>query len=90
MALRNVLVGQTPMESSRMQQLYRLPAPELRKGLFDMVMNGSAAETRLGTECLCAIDEIRDDYGHVDSEPRHPDIAAGVPWPKLDAEKEHG
>ena len=86
MALRNVLVGQAPMESSGMQQLYNLPVPELRKGLFDMVTNGSAAETRLATECLCAIDENRDVYGHVDSEPRHPNIAAGVPWPTLDAE----
>ena len=86
MALHNALVGQTPMESPGMQQLYSLPAPELRKGLFDMVTNGSAAETRLATECLCAIDENRDVYGHVVSEPRHPNITAGVPWPKLDAE----
>lgn len=89
MALHNVLVGQTPMESSGMQQLHSLPAPELRNGLFDMVVNGSAAEARLATECLRAIDEIRDDYGNIDSEPRHPDIAAGVPWPQVDAEKEH-
>ncbi|MCU7869633.1 MAG: hypothetical protein KZQ98_14045 [Candidatus Thiodiazotropha sp. (ex Lucinoma borealis)] len=83
-ALRHVLVGQTPIESSGMQQLYSLPAPELRKGLFAMVVNGNAAEFRLATECLTAIDEIRDDYGHVDSEPRHPDIATGVPWPQID------
>ncbi len=55
-----------------------VPAPQLRKGLFDMVVNGSAAETRLATECLRAIDEIRDYYGHVDSEPRHPDIQRGL------------
>jgi len=56
-----------------------LIATELRKGLFDLVVNGSTEEARLATECLCAIDEIRDDYGHFDSEPRHPDISAGVP-----------
>lgn len=82
-ALRHVLVGQTPIESSGMQQLYSLPAPELRKGLFDMVVNGNTAESRLATECLTAIDEIRDDYGHVDAEPRHPNIAMGVPWPQI-------
>ncbi|MEJ1373969.1 MAG: hypothetical protein RPT94_03000 [Candidatus Sedimenticola sp. (ex Thyasira tokunagai)] len=81
--LRNVLTGPTPMEPSGMQQLYSLPAPELRKGLFDMVVNSSATEKRLAIECLCAIDEIRDDYGHVDSEPRHPDIKMGAPWPLL-------
>ena len=82
-ALRHVLVGQTPIESSGMQQLYSLPAPELRKGLFDMVVTGNAAESRLATECLTAIDEIRDDYRHVDAEPRHPNIAMGVPWPQI-------
>jgi hypothetical protein len=82
-ALRQVLVGKTPIGSSGMQQLYSLPAPELRKGLFDMVVNGSAAESRLATECLTAIDEIRDDYGHPDAEPRHPNIAMGVPWPQI-------
>jgi len=82
-ALRHVLVGQTPMESSGMQQLYSLPAPELREGLFDIVVNGNAAESRLATECLTTIDEIRDDYGHVDAEPRHPNIALGVPWPQI-------
>ena len=86
-ALRNVLVGQTPMESSGLKQLHRLPAQELRKRLFDMVVNGSTAEERLASECLHAIDDIRDDYGYIDSEPRHPDIATGVPWPLLDGER---
>lgn len=82
-ALRHVLVGETTIESSGMQQLYSLPAPELRKNLFDMVVNGNAAESRLATECLTVIDEIRDDYGHVESEPRHPNIEMGVPWPQI-------
>jgi hypothetical protein len=83
-ALHHVLVGQTPIESSGMQQLDSLPAPELRKGLFDMVVSDKAAESRLAAECLTAIDEIRDDYGRVDSEPRHPNITMGVPWPQID------
>jgi hypothetical protein len=82
-ALRHVLVGQTPIESSQMQRLCSLPAPELRKSLFDMVVNGNAVDSRLANECLTAIDEIRDDYGHVAAEPRHPDIATGLPWPQI-------
>jgi len=27
------------------------------------------------------IDELRDDYGSVEGEPRHPDIESGRPWP---------
>ena len=82
--LRHVLIGQTPIEVSEMQQLYSLPAPELRRELFKMIMNGTEAEARLATEVLTAIDEIRDDYGHVDTEPRHPDITTGIPWPMMD------
>lgn len=89
MALGNVLVGRTPMESSGMHELYSLPASQLRKSLFDMVVNGNTAEARLATDCLRTIDEIRDDYGYVESEPRHPDISAGVPWPKLDMDSAH-
>lgn len=83
-ALRRVLIGQTPMEASGMHQMYSLPAPDLRRELFKLAVNGTEAESRLATECLTAIDEIRDDYGHVDTEPRHPDITMGVPWPKID------
>ena len=82
-ALRHVLVGQITIGTSGMQQLYSLPALELRKGLFEMVVNGNTAESRLATECLAVIDGIRDDYGHVESEPRHPNIALGVPWPRI-------
>lgn len=82
-ALRHVLVGQTPMESFGMQQLYSLPASELRRELFKMVVNGNAAKSQLAAECLTAIDEIRDDYGYVDVEPRHPNITMGVPWPQI-------
>ena len=86
-AMCNVLVVQTPVESSGIQQLHSLPVPELRKGLFDMLVNGKTAEAQLASECLQAIDEIRDDYGYVDAEPRHPDIATDIPWPLLETER---
>jgi hypothetical protein len=31
--------------------------------------------------CLNQIDKIRDKYGTPDSEPRHPNLASGKPWP---------
>ena len=82
-ALRNVFIGHTPIEPSGMQSSYSRPAPGLRKCLFHLVTSGDIAEARLASECLRAFDEIRDDYGNVESEPRHPDITTGVPWPKL-------
>jgi hypothetical protein len=35
----------------------------------------------LAAACLTAIDELRDDYGPAESEPHHPNIDAGRPWP---------
>lgn len=83
-ALRHVLVGKAQIESSEMEELYGLPATELRKKLFELVVNGNAAQSRLAAESLTAIDEIRDDYGHVNTDPRHPNITMGVPWPQID------
>jgi len=86
-ALQKVLIGTTPIESSGMQQLYSLPAHELRRNLFDILIYGNTKESKLAAECLSAIDEIRDDYGWVYSEPRHPNISTGVPWPLIDFTK---
>jgi hypothetical protein len=80
-ALEHVLIGNTPVDSSGVRQLYNLPTSDLRKDIFHMVLNGSTAASRIAMECLNTIDEIHDEYGHVDSEPRHPDISMGVPWP---------
>ena len=83
-ALRSVLLGQSPAGSPGVWELYGVPAPKLRKAVFDLVVSGDAFESRLATECLNAIDQMRDDYGRVDSERRHPDISIGVPWPRID------
>jgi hypothetical protein len=80
-AIRNVAVGErTSMDFPGAKQLVSVPVPELRKSLFSMV-NTDAPEARLATSCLVAIDEIRDEYGSAESEPRHPDIDSGRPWP---------
>lgn len=86
-ALRKVLVGETQIDSSGARELHSLPAAELRKSLFNLLMKGSAAESRLANECLSQIDEIRDDYGQVEFEVRHPDIKSGKPWPAIVAPK---
>jgi hypothetical protein len=61
-------------------QVFSAPVPDLRKKLFAMV-KGDTAESSLAAACLNAIDELRDDYGPAESEPRHPDIDSGRPWP---------
>ena len=60
--------------------LYGAAVPDLRKNLFAMT-GDNGEEARVAAACLTAIDELRDEHGHIDSEPRHPDIEAGRSWP---------
>jgi hypothetical protein len=82
-ALHNVLVGERPSSTFQgMREMFGLPAGDLRRRLH-AVLTGSSAEAALATACLDEIDEIRDRYGSADSDRRHPNIAAGKPWPLL-------
>jgi hypothetical protein len=45
------------------------------------MLEGAPHEAALAAPCLTAIDELRDEYGPAESEPRHPDIETGRPWP---------
>ena len=58
-----------------------VPAMELRQKLLTMTVAGNRTAT--ATHCLYQIDEIRDEYGAPDSEPRHPDLASGKQWPDM-------
>jgi hypothetical protein len=46
-------------------------------------MTVAGNRTDAATHCLHLIDEIRDDYGTPDSEPRHPDLSSGKQWPAM-------
>lgn len=56
-------------------------AAELRKNLLAMVPDGGVANA--ASSCLSLIDGIRDTTGAFQSDPRHPDIASGRPWPVI-------
>ena len=58
-----------------------VPAVELRQKL--LAMTGSGGKEDPAARCLNLIDKLRDDYGAPESEPRHPDLASGRPWPIL-------
>lgn len=58
-----------------------IPAIELRQRLLAMTTDGGPTDA--AARCLRHIDELRDEYGMPDSEPRHPDLASGRPWPIL-------
>jgi hypothetical protein len=58
-----------------------IPAIELRQKLLAMTTNGGPTDA--AARCLRHIDELRDEHGIPDSEPRHPDLASSRPWPML-------
>lgn len=58
-----------------------VPAVELRRKL--LAMTGSGGKDDPAARCLNLIDKLRDEYGAPESEPRHPDLASGRPWPIL-------
>jgi CheY-like chemotaxis protein len=80
-AIRHAAVGERPSSDwAGASELFGIAVTALRKALFAMI-EGDTPEGRLAKECLTAIDRIRDEYGPVESEPRHPDIGSGRPWP---------
>jgi hypothetical protein len=80
-AIRHVAVGEGPSENwVGARVVFSVEASDLRQELFKMI-NGDVAVSKLAVAALIAIDELRDEYGPAESEPRHPDIESGRPWP---------
>jgi hypothetical protein len=80
LTLQNVVTERVPSENWKgAYSIVPVPAVELRRGLLAMTTDGSPTDA--AARCLKMIDEMRDEYGTPDSEPRHPDLASGKPWP---------
>jgi hypothetical protein len=80
-AIRHAVVGERPSQDwAGASELFGIAVLSLRKTLFGMIQ-GDTPEAQLAWRCLTRIDELRDEYGPVESEPRHPDIESGRPWP---------
>lgn len=83
MAIRDIALKEEPVEGwSGAYEYQPVAIAKLRKDLFTM-LNGTPQEAALAAACLSAIDQLRDEHGSVASEPRHPDIESGRPWPLL-------
>lgn len=57
------------------------PAVDLRKALLALTSDGGPDDR--AARCLNDIDKLRDRYGAPETEPRHPDVNSGKPWPIL-------
>lgn len=80
-AIRHIATEQRPAATwSGAYEIISRAIPDVRKKLFDMARRETPCAS-LAARCLVAIDEIRDEYGPAESEPRHPNIEADQPWP---------
>jgi hypothetical protein len=81
-ALRKAALDSQPAEGwDGAFELHPVPLTELREELFKMLI-GTPQEVTLAAACLETVDELRDENGSPESEPRHPYIASGRPWPR--------
>lgn len=79
--IRNLALGRRPArEWGGAFEEFGLQLTKLRAQLFAM-LPAEDARALLAEQCLIEIEEYRDDYGRPTSEPRHPDISTGRPWP---------
>jgi hypothetical protein len=75
-----VVTEHIPVENwSNTYNVVPVPAAELRQALLARTVDGGTTDA--AARCLTAIDLIRDERGVPMSEPRHPDLASGKPWP---------
>jgi hypothetical protein len=78
--IENVVTEHVPSENWKgAYNVVPVPAIKLRRNLLAMTKDGGPTDA--AARCLNQIDKIRDEYGTPDSEPRHPDLASGKPWP---------
>jgi hypothetical protein len=67
-------------ENNNMFNIVPSSAVEIRKRLLDMSVN-DPERNEAASRVLAAIDELRNEHGRPEDEPRHPDLDSGIPWP---------
>lgn len=80
-AIYNMAVGRRPMEGwPGAVQEFSVSLKALRKDLFGLVLAGND-QSALAEASLEYIEQLRDQHGRINDEPRHPDIQTGWAWP---------
>jgi hypothetical protein len=81
MAIEEMGLAKEPTDGwSSTYNLHPVPLTAVRKELFSMLL-ASPPEAKLAEACLLQIDQLRDDHGQAEFEPRHPDVEADRAWP---------
>ena len=80
-AAERLALGRRPSDQfSGAYELFSVPLGGLRRDLFRMTAT-EGPESTLALHCLLEIEQVRDEHGRLDVEPRHPDVESGRPWP---------
>ena len=80
LTIEKLLTTRTPLDAEgRVSSIDPSPAIQLRKRLLAAVTDGGPRD--LAARYLRDVDQIRTTFGVPESEPRHPNIASGKPWP---------
>lgn len=89
LTIQNVVTERVPAENWKgVYNVLAVSAVELRRKLLAMTTDGGPTDA--AARCLNQIDNIRDDYGTPESEPRHPDLASGKAWPIMTPDPDVG
>lgn len=82
-AIENLVTNRVPVEGwPSAYSIVPARAAQLRASLFRMAYE-DAGRQNTARALLEWTDELRDEYGRPDDEPRHPNIGSGMPWPML-------
>jgi len=80
LTIKNVLYERVRSENmTGAFNLMPVPAADLRQRLLAMTTDGGSGD--VAARYLRQVDELRDDFGALESDPRHPDLASGREWP---------
>jgi hypothetical protein len=81
--VQNVVSAKIPIgDRGDVFELQPVEMTQLRSELLRMTKNGGEGAI-VAKRTLEKIDQVRDEYGVPEDEPRHPDLASGICWPSL-------
>lgn len=86
---RALITKEVPSENWKgAYNVLAVTAADIRRRLLELCHDGGKKDA--AARCLREIDEVRQEYGIVESDPRHPNLDSGQPWPILVHDPEAG
>ena len=78
--LKNAVTEHVPVDGyQNAYNVVPIAVVDLRRNLLARTTDGGPKD--VAARCLNLVDDIRDEYGLPEGEPRHPHLSSGKPWP---------